>query len=112
MVHRRGRQQARNGRELEIHAAVRQDDDSVAFGNRLARALLQILEGARQTQPARLVRPDLTGKIGTGRYGFSFTVPFAYKDAKPHSPSVRVAGSDFFVPFFAVVWPSFECGRE
>ena len=65
-----------------------------------------------ETQPARLVRPDLTGKLGTGRYGFSFTVPFAYQDAKPHSPSVRVVGSDFFVPFFAVVWPSFECGRQ
>ena len=65
-----------------------------------------------ETLAAETPRPDLVNKLGTGRYGFSFTVPFAYKDAKPHSPSVRVAGSDFFVPFFAVVWPSFECGRE
>ena len=62
-----------------------------------------------ETQPARNVRPDLTDKVGTGRYGFSFTVPLVYKDAKPHAPAIKVAGTDFFVPFFEPVWPAIEC---
>ena len=52
VVHACGREQARNRRELHVHAAVRQDDDRVALFDRLARAPLQILERARQTGAA------------------------------------------------------------
>ena len=54
MVHAGGREQARNRRELHVHAAVREDDDRVALFDRLARAPLQILERARQPGAARL----------------------------------------------------------
>ena len=54
VVHTRRGQQARNRRELHVHAAVRQDDDRVALFDRLARPPLQILERARQAGAARL----------------------------------------------------------
>src|SRR5438874_7772366 len=45
-----------------------------------------------ESLPANDLRPDLVGKIGSGHYGFSFKIPSAYKDAKSHLASVRVAG--------------------
>ncbi len=41
VVHAGGREQARNRRLIAIGAAVREDDDRVAGGDRVARALLQ-----------------------------------------------------------------------
>ena len=59
------------------------------------------------TAPATKLRPDLTS-WGTGRYGFSFKMPAAYKDGKPHTVKIKVVGSDFVVPFFSAL-PGFEC---
>jgi hypothetical protein len=57
--------------------------------------------------PATKLRPDLTS-WGTGRHGFSFKMPAAYKDGKPHTVKIKVVGSDFVVPFFSAL-PGFEC---
>jgi hypothetical protein len=62
-----------------------------------------------ETIPARTLRPDLANKVGTGRYGFSFKIPSAYKDARPHLADVKVAGSEYAVPFFEGVFSTFEC---
>src|SRR6266550_293830 len=58
------------------------------------------------TAPATKLRPDLTS-WGTGRYGFIFKMPAAYKDGKPHTVKIKVVGSDFEVPFFKAL-PAFE----
>ena len=57
--------------------------------------------------PATKLRPDLTS-WGTGRYGFSFKMPAAYKDGKPHTARIKVVGSDFVVPFISAL-PAFQC---
>lgn len=62
-----------------------------------------------EAMPARTLRPDLSSKVGTGRYGFGFKIPPAYKDGRPHLASVKVAGSDYAVPFFEGVFSTFEC---
>ena len=59
--------------------------------------------------PARTLRPDLANKVGTGRYGFGFKIPSAYKDGRPHLAEVKVAGSGYAVPFFEGVFSTFEC---
>lgn len=59
------------------------------------------------TAPATKLRPDLTS-WGTGRHGFTFKMPAAYKDGKPHTVKIKVVGSDFEVPFVKAL-PSFEC---
>ena len=51
------------------------------------------------TAPATSLRPDLTS-WGNGLHGFSFKIPAAYKDGKPHSTRINVAGTDYKVPFF------------
>jgi hypothetical protein len=58
---------------------------------------------------AQTVRADLLNKLGTGRYGFSFKVPAAYKDSKPHTVKVKVADSEYTVPFFQGVSSTVEC---
>src|SRR5688572_4627712 len=60
-----------------------------------------------ETLPADTLRPDLVNKVGTGRYGFTFKTPSAYKDGRPHTPGVKVAGSNYAVPLIAP--PTFEC---
>lgn len=50
------------------------------------------------TAPATSLRPDLTS-WGNGLHGFSFKIPAAYKDGKPHSTKIKVAGTDYEVPF-------------
>jgi hypothetical protein len=62
-----------------------------------------------ETLPASNLRPDLANSVGTGRYGFSFKVPAAYKDGRPHTARVKVAGGDYLVPFYLGVFPAFEC---
>ena len=57
--------------------------------------------------PATTLRPDLTS-WGTGRHGFSFKMPAAYKDGMPHTAKIKVAGSDFEVPFYQAA-PGFLC---
>jgi hypothetical protein len=59
------------------------------------------------TAPATTLRPDLTS-WGTGRYGFSFKMPAAYKDGAPHTVRIKVAGTDFAVPFYQTA-PGFVC---
>lgn len=61
-----------------------------------------------ETQPAKVLRPDLAGKFGSGKYGFSFKMPAEYKDGKPHTAKVKVAGSDHDIPFLQAN-PSFVC---
>jgi hypothetical protein len=51
------------------------------------------------TTPATSLRPDLTS-WGNGLHGFSFKIPAGYKDGKPHSTRIKVAGTDYEVPFF------------
>ena len=52
-----------------------------------------------ETLPARTLRPDLTS-WGTGLYGFSFKIPSAYKDGTPHVIAVKVASTNYTVPFW------------
>lgn len=59
------------------------------------------------TAPATSLRPDLTS-WGTGRHGFSFKIPAAYKDGLPHTVKVKVAGSNYEVPFYQTS-PGFAC---
>jgi hypothetical protein len=59
------------------------------------------------TIPAKTLRPDLT-KWSSGLHGFSFKIPASYKDGKPHRFKVKVAGSDYVVPFYQAL-PDFEC---
>jgi len=49
LVDRGGREQARNRRPVAIGVPIRQDDDGVARGDRVAGALLQLFERARET---------------------------------------------------------------
>lgn len=51
-----------------------------------------------ESAPATNLRPDLTS-WGTGRHGFTFKIPAAYKDGNPHTTKVKVAGTDNEVPF-------------
>ena len=62
------------------------------------------------TAPATTLRPDLTS-WGSGRYGFSFKMPAAYKDGLPHTAKVKVAGSNFEVPFYQTA-PGFACSAS
>ena len=59
------------------------------------------------TLPATTLRPDLTS-WGNGLHGFSLKIPAAYKDGKPHTIKVKVAGANYEVPFFQSS-PRFEC---
>lgn len=68
---------------------------------------LYIDDKLAETVPAKNLRPDLNA--GTGRYGFSFKLPAAYKDDWPHKADVRVAGSEYRVPFYDGVFSGFEC---
>ena len=60
-----------------------------------------------ETLPATSLRPDLTS-WGNGLHGFAFKTPAAAKDGKPHTIKVKVAGSDYQVPFFQHT-PTLEC---
>lgn len=51
-----------------------------------------------ESAPATSLRQDLTS-WGTGRHGFSFKVPATYKDGSSHTCKVKVAGSDYAIPF-------------
>lgn len=62
-----------------------------------------------ETVPAKTLRSDLIGKLGTGRYGFSFKIPPAFKDERPHLINVKVAGSSYGVPFYQGVSQNLEC---
>jgi len=62
-----------------------------------------------ETLPAQTVRQDLTNKVGTGRYGFSFKIPASYKDEKQHEIHVKVVGENYTVPFFEGVFSNFVC---
>jgi len=62
-----------------------------------------------ETIPAQNLRPDLVKSVGTGRYGFSFNIPSAYKDGRPHTIKIGAAGSGYQVPFLDGVFASFEC---
>ena len=62
MVHAGRRQQARDRRAVAIGAAVRQDHDGVAGVDRVARALLQLLERALE---ARAVLRDGSNSVGS-----------------------------------------------
>jgi len=62
-----------------------------------------------ETQSANTLRPDLVGRVGTGRYGFTFKLPSVYRDSKTHTGMVKVADSDYFVPFLENVYSGFEC---
>ncbi len=70
---------------------------------------LYVDEKLVETRPARDLRPDLTGRVGTGRYGFGFTMPSLYRDSKPHAATIKVADSDYVLPFLENVFPDFEC---
>jgi hypothetical protein len=59
------------------------------------------------TVPAATLRPDLTS-WSSGLHGFRFKIPAAYKDGKPHTAKVKVAGSNYEVPFYQSS-PGFEC---
>lgn len=59
------------------------------------------------TVPAKTLRPDLTN-WSSGLHGFTFKIPAAYKDGKSHEIKVKVAGSDYEVPFYQAI-SSFEC---
>lgn len=48
--------------------------------------------------PATSLRQDLTS-WGTGKHGFTFKIPAAYKDGSPHTCKIKVAGTDYEVPF-------------
>lgn len=61
-----------------------------------------------ETMLARTLRPDLTS-WGSGLYGFTFKIPAAYKDNKPHVVSVKVAGTSFAVPFVEGPSPNIQC---
>jgi hypothetical protein len=54
----------------------------------------KLIESATATS----LRQDLTS-WGTGRHGFTFKIPAAYKDGNPHTCKVKVAGADYEVPF-------------
>lgn len=54
----------------------------------------KLIESATATS----LRQDLTS-WGTGRHGFTFKIPAAYKDGSPHTCKIKVAGSDYEVPF-------------
>ena len=62
-----------------------------------------------ETQSANTLRPDLVGRVGTGRYGFTFKLLSVYRDSKTHTGMVKVADSDYFVPFLENVYSGFEC---
>ena len=51
-----------------------------------------------ESATATILRQDLTS-WGTGRHGFTFNIPAAYKDGSPHTCKIKVAGSDYEVPF-------------
>ena len=59
------------------------------------------------TAAATTLRPDLTS-WSTGRHGFSFKMPAAYKDGLPHTVKIKVAGSNYDVPFSQTA-PGFMC---
>lgn len=61
-----------------------------------------------ETAPARELRKDLTA-WGSGRYGFRFQIPAAYKDAKPHRVNVRIAGTSHTLPLLGHVPKTLEC---
>ena len=50
------------------------------------------------TAPATALRPDLKS-WSNGLHGFTFKIPAAYRDGKPHSAKIKVAGTDYEVPF-------------
>lgn len=70
---------------------------------------LYIDDKLAETLPAQNLRPDLANKVGTGRYGFSFKIPSAYKDERPHLVNVKVDGSEYVVSFLQGVFPNLEC---
>lgn len=59
--------------------------------------------------PAQTPRPDLVDKVGTGRYGFSFKVPSAYRDSKSHTVKVKVVDSEYIIPFYEGVRTTSVC---
>ena len=60
-------------------------------------------------QTAQTTRPDLVNKVGTGRYGFTFKIPSAYRDSKSHAVKVKVADIEYIVPFYQGVPSTLEC---
>ena len=66
--------------------------------NATARVEVEIFDGARSLGKvvADGAREDLVkGKVGDGKYGFSFPAPAELKDGKPHEVHVKVAGESF-----------------
>jgi hypothetical protein len=64
-----------------------------------------------ETMPARTLRPDLTS-WGSGLYGFSFKIPSAYKDGNAHVVAVKVAGTEYALPFFERNSPNIQCKQS
>lgn len=60
------------------------------------------------TMQAKNLRSDLTS-WGSGQYGFSFKIPAAYKDDKPHVVDVKVFSTNYSVPFFQPTSPNIQC---
>jgi hypothetical protein len=60
-----------------------------------ARLKIDLYDGGTklQTVSADLLREDLRGKKGDGRYGFSVPTPAALRDGKPHSITAVLAGT-------------------
>jgi hypothetical protein len=58
--------------------------------------VVELMEGTKiwATDTADIYRPDLEqGGTGTGKYGFSFNLPSALRDANAHALSVRIKGT-------------------
>lgn len=102
---------------LPYYGAVdRRDCDTVGgwvmhTGNPAADLKVELVVDKKvvETIPAQTVRADLVGKVGTGKYGFSFNIPAALKDGRSHNVMVKVAGTEYTVPFLEGVYPDFEC---
>ena len=60
-----------------------------------ARLQVDLYDGGAkfQTVPADLLREDLRGKKGDGKYGFSIPTPAALKDGKTHTVKAVIAGT-------------------
>lgn len=49
-----------------------------------------------ETVPAKTLRPDVKARNhGTGKYGYSFTIPSKFKDGVPHKVNAKTVGSDY-----------------
>ncbi len=60
------------------------------------------------TVQAKLPRPDLNN-IGTRNYGFVLETPPDLKDGKLHAITAKVAGSNYVIPIWEKIQPTFTC---